>query len=155
MGDRLYRVGTVADFFRASDGPTIGGYFDEDPTRKPDLETGIPVHALLLEYYAEEVWNAIWHTLDENGDGEICEEEFKALDKSGTGQVKKQSLMHALEHLVGFSTHEDEHTLVDKVMEAAGAHPAAKGRATMVLSVDGMNAARKKRAGKQPESIAE
>jgi len=155
---RLYRVGTVGDFFRSSDGPTIGGYFDADPSRKPDHDVGIPVHALLLEYFAEEVWNAIWHKLDDNGDGEICEDEFKALDKSGKGYVCKQSLMGALEHLVGFSTHAEEHTLVDKVMEAAGAHPAAKGRATMVLSVDGMNKARKGRQAKpvpESQSIAE
>merc|ERR1712194_800400 len=50
--DRKYRVGTVGDFFRASDGPSIGGYFDEDPSsRMPDLETGIPVHALMLEFF--------------------------------------------------------------------------------------------------------
>merc|ERR1712217_910264 len=132
---RMYRVGTVADFFRASDGPTIGGYFDEDLSRKPDMETGIPAHVLLMEYYAELVWGKLWAELDSDGAGHICQDKLQVLGHRGDGIVRKDDLRFALQKMLGFNTDETENALIDKVLTVAGGSTRSSGR----LTIGGIN----------------
>ena len=69
--NRIYRVGTVVDFFRPRDGPTIGNYFTEDASRQPDLDSGIPCHTLLLQIFADRAWERIFTAIDTDGNGII------------------------------------------------------------------------------------
>lgn len=46
--ERVYRVGSVPDFTRKSDGKTIGEYFKAHPELIPEHDTGFPPHACAL-----------------------------------------------------------------------------------------------------------
>ena len=66
-----------------ADGLTIGTYFESHPELIPDHDTGFPPHALLMQYWAEKLWQSIFDSLDKNRNGEIDAEELKALDTDG------------------------------------------------------------------------
>lgn len=72
--DRIYRVGTVEDFFNSSlAGPSISSYFADEPGRRPKAHVHWPVQTLLMEHWAGQAWSRIW-----SGSGMYLEQEFGA-----------------------------------------------------------------------------
>ncbi|CAE7252949.1 unnamed protein product [Symbiodinium natans] len=124
----MYRVGTTRRFGIQLI-PGIAAYWAERPHTKPHPESGIPVHSLLLHYWAEKVWVRIWAFLDKDHNGRIDPEEIKALDRTGTGQLDHVDIMNAVKNVAQMETFEGEYTLTDLVMKVAGHH----GQGTLTL----------------------
>lgn len=117
--DAMYRVGTSRRFgIQLIKG--IAAYWAETPSAKPHPESGIPVHSLLLHYWAEKVWVRIWAFLDKDHNGRIDPEEIKALDRTGTGQLDHVDIMNAVKNVAHMETFEGEYTLTDLIMKVAG-----------------------------------
>ncbi|CAE7476908.1 unnamed protein product, partial [Symbiodinium sp. CCMP2456] len=117
--DAMYRVGTSRRFgIQLIKG--IAAYWAETPGAKPHPESGIPVHSLLLHYWAEKVWVRIWAFLDKDHNGRIDPEEIKALDRTGTGQLDHVDIMNAVKNVAHMETFEGEYTLTDLIMKVAG-----------------------------------
>lgn len=117
---RLYRVATFEDFFRARDGPAIGKYFEEHPEHAPEKDGGVPCHALLMHFFAEEVWRKIHAYIDVDGDGEITQEELKVLDEDGDGKLSKEELRHAIQRILHMDADEQENTFINEILAEAG-----------------------------------
>jgi len=117
--ERIYCVGSAADFSRKSDGKTIGEYFEQNPHLVPEKGTGFMPHALLLKFWAEQLWDAIFRSFDQSGNGKVDEGDSSPLDKDGKGGVTREELFSALKDQ-GFRTHEGETTFVDVLLKAAG-----------------------------------
>lgn len=118
--NRLYRVGTVVDLFRARDGSSFGHYFEEHPEHKPDDDSGVNMHALLLGYFADQAWQKVLDALDADHSGSISAQELKAVDTNGDGFVDKGELVEALVKLGGFKATHDELSFIDQVLAVAG-----------------------------------
>ena len=73
-----------------------------------------------LALLSQDIWRRILGWLDVDGDGEITSAELAALDVDGDGKISKAELRSALKMVLGLSTHGDQDTLVDLVMEAGG-----------------------------------
>eukprot|EP00434_Breviolum_minutum_P019428 symbB.v1.2.017131.t1/scaffold1268.1/size213459/12 len=115
--DRIYKVATIVDFWRKRDAPSIGKYFEDHPDQLPEPDSGRPVHALLLNFFAMQVWTRIWKELGlSGGDGSIEPNAFKALDADGDGVVSKEDLKKKLLQ-VGFEhVFEGMDVLVDNML---------------------------------------
>lgn len=114
-----YRVGSTRRFGIQLI-PSIAEYWKEKPDLKPNPESGVPVHSLLLHFWAEKVWIRIWAFLDQDNDGSIDSEEIKALDRSGRGELNHGDIMCAVKSVAQMETFEGEYTLTDLVMKVAG-----------------------------------
>merc|ERR1712113_665231 len=108
------------------DGPTIGRYLTENPSCIPDPDAGMPSRALLLSYFAHQVWQRIWDVLDTDHSGNISLEELRQCDKNGDGQIDRAEMMACIHEIAGFTTHEDETAFVDVVLSEAGDFDANK-----------------------------
>jgi 2',3'-cyclic-nucleotide 2'-phosphodiesterase (5'-nucleotidase family) len=118
--DRLYRVGSFLDFNANYGSSSIHQYFEENPEGLPDPDAGMGCHVLLLELFSQNIWKRIWTLLDADGDGTITKEELRAIDKNEDGIICKDDIRHAIEKVLGMSTHEHEHILIDYVMSIGG-----------------------------------
>ena len=118
--DRIYRVGSFLDFNANYGSSSIHHYFEENPRGLPDPDSGMGCHALLLQLFSQNIWKRIWRKLDVDGDGTTTKEELRALDKDEDGIISKDEIRHAIEEVLGMSTHEHEHMLIDYVMSTAG-----------------------------------
>jgi len=116
---QIYRVGSTRRF-GISLIPSVANYWKERPEAKPNPESGIPVHSLLLHFWAEKVWIRIWAFLDQDNDGRIDAEEIKALDRSGRGELNHGDIMCAVKSVAQMEIFEGEYTLTDLVMKVAG-----------------------------------
>ena len=101
--DRLYRIATTKDFFRARDGRIIGSYYEEDPTRLPPKHLQFGIHDLLFDYIASKWWSVI----------------SKHVDANGNGELDPANILYALEHVAELQTHPQELTLVHAIMDVA------------------------------------
>ena len=77
-------------------------------------------HNIIYYLSLQDIWRRILGWLDVDGDGEITSAELAALDVDGDGKISKAELRSALKMVLGLSTHGDQDTLVDLVMEAGG-----------------------------------
>lgn len=59
----------------------------------------MPLHSLLLHFWAEKVWARIWAYLDRDRNGFVDSQEIKAISRSEDGEVD-QGVPRA--HLKGF-----------------------------------------------------
>jgi len=128
--ERVYKVATIVDFWRKRDAPSIGQYFEDHPEKLPEPDSGRPVHALLLTFFAMQLWTRIWKELGLNsGDESIEPEAFKALDADGDGVVSKEDLKQKLQQVSGFEhVFEGMDVLVDNMLgEIAKFGPSSKG----------------------------
>lgn len=124
----IYRVGSTRRFGIQLI-PSVANYWKEKPEMKPNPESGIPVHSLLLHFWAEKVWIRIWAYLDQDNDGRIDSEKIKALDRSGRGELNHGDIMCAVKSVAQMETFEGEYTLTDLVMKVAG----QRGDGTLTL----------------------
>lgn len=128
--ERVYKVATIVDFWRKRDAPSIGQYFEDHPEKLPEPDSGRPVHALLLNFFAMQLWTRIWKELGLNsGDESIEPEAFKALDADGDGVVSKEDLKNKLQQVSGFEhVFEGMDVLVDNMLgEIAKFGPSDQG----------------------------
>lgn len=114
--DRVYRIATFQDFFRARDGPSIGNYYNENPAMVPT--EGHSVENLLLKHSAEKFWQAAWDELDWDRNGWIDDEEFKMIDIDDNGHVDRQEIIEMLQRIGNLETHIEEYAFVDCVLGA-------------------------------------
>lgn len=117
--ERMYAIASVSDFFRARDGPSFGKYFDDHPDERPDNDTGVVIHAILLAHWADKAWKRVFQSIDVDSNGQISESEIRAIDINGDGFVDSNELVSALVRL-GFKATPEELTFVRAVLLAAG-----------------------------------
>ena len=118
--NKLYRVGSFLDFNANYGSTSIHQYFEEHPEGLPEKDSSIGCHVLLLNLFSQQLWRRIWRLLDVDGDGKITKEEIKLLDKDNDGSISKDEIRHAIEEVLGMSTHEHESLLIDFIMSAGG-----------------------------------
>lgn len=148
--DRMYKVGTVCDFWRAKDSPQIGQWFIENPDCKPEKDSGMPAHALLMQYWADLVWETIFQKLQQDEDtGSLSHEELGAVDQDNDGHLNRVELQAALKKYCGFKVHEGEYSFVDALLVAAGDYDG-----TGQVSVQAMNEARNSKVEKRGSNKA-
>jgi len=116
---RIYRVGTTSRFGVRMI-PSVEAYFGEEESRKPHMDTGIPVHALLMAIFAEQAWVKVWRRLDEDQDGKVDPRSLQRLDTDKSGGLDRTELLQGIQDYAGFSTFRDEYALVDVIMHVAG-----------------------------------
>eukprot|EP00913_Durusdinium_trenchii_P020259 g19032.t1 len=93
--NRIYKVASIVDFWRKRDAPSIGQYFEDHPEVLPEPDSGRPVHALLLNFFAMQL----------------------ALDADGDGVVSKDDLKNRLQQVSGFEhVFEGMDVLVDNML---------------------------------------
>ncbi|CAK9015623.1 unnamed protein product [Durusdinium trenchii] len=116
--NRIYKVASIVDFWRKRDAPSIGQYFEDHPEVLPEPDSGRPVHALLLNFFAMQLWARIWKELGLNSGNESIEPEaFRALDADGDGVVSKDDLKNRLQQVSGFEhVFEGMDVLVDNML---------------------------------------
>ena len=118
--NKMYRVGSFLDFNANYGSTSIHQYFEEHPEGLPEKDSSIGCHVLLLNLFSQQLWRRIWRLLDVDGDGKITKEEIKLLDKDNDGSISKDEIRHAIEEVLGMSTHEHESLLIDFIMSAGG-----------------------------------
>lgn len=115
--DRLYKVGSIKDLPRASDGPSIGNWLAENPECVPDPDIGAPSRALLMQFCVERTWVKIYAALG-NDMGVISSQKVKQFDTDGDGQLTDKDLLGVLEDLIGYTTTEKELHFVQGLLAA-------------------------------------
>eukprot|EP00746_Dinoflagellata_sp_MGD_P023878 gnl/MRDRNA2_/MRDRNA2_156003_c0_seq1.p1 gnl/MRDRNA2_/MRDRNA2_156003_c0~~gnl/MRDRNA2_/MRDRNA2_156003_c0_seq1.p1 ORF type:complete len:491 (+),score=96.46 gnl/MRDRNA2_/MRDRNA2_156003_c0_seq1:203-1474(+) len=118
--DRMYKVGTICDFWRASDSPSIGAWFIENPNCKPDKDSGMPAHALLMQYWADLVWETIFQRIKDDEDENLTMEHLERFGFHADGHLDRGGLQKALKTLCGFEVHDGEYSFVDALLVAGG-----------------------------------
>ncbi|CAJ1332425.1 unnamed protein product [Effrenium voratum] len=116
--DGTYRIGTTRRFGIQLMSSVVS-YWEQRPELRPHPESAVPVHSLLLHYWAEKVWVRIWAFLDKDGNGRIDPEEIQALDRTGDGELDQDDIMCAVKSVANLETFEGEYTLTDLVMKAS------------------------------------
>lgn len=117
--EKMYRVGTTQRFGILLV-PSMLAYLEEDHTRKANPDAGIPVHSLLLHYFAEKAWAQLYFAMDRDHNGSIGKEELRMLDRKGTGSLDKDDILYGLETVSHFKTFKGEYALADLIMKVAG-----------------------------------
>jgi len=111
---RIYKVASISDFWRKRDAPSIGAYFEDHPEGLPEGDSGKPIHALLLRFFALQVWTRLWKELGFDSNGECTDPEaFKRLDHDGDGVLSKDDLKHAMAEIAGLDVFDGMDVLVD------------------------------------------
>ena len=118
--NKIYRVGSFADFNANYGSTSIYKYFMSNPNGLPDKEAGIGCHVLLIKLFSRNIWNTIWRKIDVDGDGKITKTELELLDKDKDGRISRHELRDAIQEVLGMSTHEHENMLVDYIMTTGG-----------------------------------
>lgn len=115
--NRMYKVASIVDFWRKRDAPSIGAYFEEHPEKLPEHDSGRPIHALLLRFFAMQVCSKLWKVLglDDSG-GAPNKEAFDRLDHDRDGKLSKDDLKHFIQEVIGLDTLEGMDTLVDVML---------------------------------------
>eukprot|EP00746_Dinoflagellata_sp_MGD_P084739 gnl/MRDRNA2_/MRDRNA2_33606_c0_seq1.p1 gnl/MRDRNA2_/MRDRNA2_33606_c0~~gnl/MRDRNA2_/MRDRNA2_33606_c0_seq1.p1 ORF type:complete len:374 (-),score=80.22 gnl/MRDRNA2_/MRDRNA2_33606_c0_seq1:97-1152(-) len=147
--ERIYNVASCGDFSRERDGPSIGAWLRENPDCMPEPDAGIPAHALLMQLWADVVWEEIWKACETDGDGELSNEEIAKLDLNKDGKLDKGELAAALNNICGFSVYEGEHSFVEALLVAAGDvdHDGS-------LTLSEMNSQRKQKLQKRASTLS-
>lgn len=115
--NRLYRVGTSARF-GINEIPSVRAYCLDNPHRRPDPDSGIPVHSLLLGLFAEEAWSKIFDAIDTNHDGHISESELLVL--SANGFLDSSYVLDAMSKVAHLNVHPGERKFLQAIMSIAG-----------------------------------
>lgn len=115
--NKMYRIATFEDFFRARDGPSIGTYYLGHPEKIP--VEGYPVFDLVLKHVAKQWWQFLFNKLDTNSDGRLDHVELGEVDVNGSGTLDRDDIMNALERMASLQTFEGEYTLVDYILSIA------------------------------------
>jgi hypothetical protein len=113
---RAYKVATIQDYWRKSDGPTIGSYFEVHPELIPEPDSGRPIHSLLIRLFAMQIWAQIWHVLDPNKTGSIDVDALHKLDATGDGKIKKADIKAAIEKVAGFETFAGQDVMINTML---------------------------------------
>lgn len=116
---QIYRVGSTRRFGIQLI-PSVASFWQENPHLRPNPESAVPVHSLLLHFWAEKVWVRIWAFMDQDRNGSIDSEEMKLLDRSGDGELDRHDIMCAVKTVADMETFDGEYTLTDLVMKVAG-----------------------------------
>ncbi|KAI2503075.1 hypothetical protein MHU86_11346 [Fragilaria crotonensis] len=93
--DRMYVIASLEDWFRSTDGPSIGRYYEENPEQKPTQGLA-PVYTVILRHMAQQSWQHLLTILDEDSSGTIDTHEFAKLDVDRNGHVNRHDIMDAL-----------------------------------------------------------
>eukprot|EP00930_Biecheleria_cincta_P044799 TRINITY_DN30851_c0_g1_i1.p1 TRINITY_DN30851_c0_g1~~TRINITY_DN30851_c0_g1_i1.p1 ORF type:complete len:705 (+),score=145.59 TRINITY_DN30851_c0_g1_i1:26-2140(+) len=117
--EKTYRVGTTKRFGILLV-PSMLAYLEEDTTRAANPDAGIPVHSLLMHYFAEKAWAQLYFAMDIDHNGSIEREELRMLDRKGTGSLDRDDILHGLETVNHFKTFKGEYALANLVMKVAG-----------------------------------
>ena len=119
---RIYNVGYPTDELRAENGPVcIRDYFNANPPNPRHLKsTARGGQEFLLQFWAQNVWRALWSALDRNHDGKIDHSEFDKLDLDRSGKVDASELMAFMHKELGFDVCESENSFARFVIAAAG-----------------------------------
>ena len=73
-----------------------------------------------MQFWAQNVWRALWSALDKNHDGKIDHSEFDKLDLDRSGKVDAMELMAFMHKELGFDVCELENSFARFVIAAGG-----------------------------------
>lgn len=119
---KVYKVASIVDFWRKRDAPTIGAYFEVNPSQLPEHDSGQPIHALLIRLFAMEIWARIWKALSINPEeGKIDADAFARMDFDGDGKLSKQDIRKAIENIAGLETFGGQDVVVDMMFDEVSA----------------------------------
>jgi 2',3'-cyclic-nucleotide 2'-phosphodiesterase (5'-nucleotidase family) len=122
--DKLYNVAYPPGEIRAENGPkALREYFEANPPNPRHLSsTSRGGQEFLLQYWAQQVWAAVWERLDSNHDGTVDRAEFMRLDSDGDGDVDADELMKFMHDELGFEMVSGETSFASFVLRAGGDH---------------------------------
>lgn len=113
---KVYKVGSIVDFWRKSDSPTIGAYFEVHPHSLPEPDSGVNIHYLLMRLFAAGIWTRIFKAMRIDLEkGSFDPEAFRRIDADGDGKLSKADLQKALADVVGFETFAGQEVVVDQM----------------------------------------
>ena len=119
---KLYNVAYPPGEIKAENGPkSLREYFEKNPPNSRHLSSvSRGGQEFLLSFWAHQVWQAVWKSLDKNHDGTISAEEFMALDENMDGHVNAQELMKYMNKELGFDIVDGENSFASFVLRAGG-----------------------------------
>jgi len=152
---RLYKVATISDFWRKRDAPSIGAWFEEHPELLPEPDGGKPIHALLLRFFAMQIWSRLWKELGLDGNGEVKDREaFQRMDHDGDGKLSKEDLRLTLQEVVGLDALEGLDVLVETMLgEMANFSGSSPSNGEEVVGEDALQNAAKHWSGSSLASM--
>lgn len=118
--EKLYAVATFGDFFRKRDAPSIGAYFEEHPEHLPEKDAGIPCHALLFSFFAEDIWSQVWDALEPSSTDDDSKMEVLGLDLEGRDHLSRDELIYAITRIVGLECYDGSSPLADTLLQKYG-----------------------------------
>jgi hypothetical protein len=104
---RMYTIVSMEDFFRSRDGPSIGKYYEDEPTRKPP-RSHQGVYNMLLQRAAAKWWDVLWSKMDVDANGAV-----------NVHDLDRDDILQALRNECGLQTYDGEYTLVDHILSIA------------------------------------
>lgn len=117
--DKVYRIATTLwDLCDGTSAPLVD-YFSDHFDKLPDADASYPVRALLLQYFADDVWRQILARLDSDGDGTVSREELLKADADQDGRISRDEVAAMMTKL-GVSVDGEESGFIDTIMKAAG-----------------------------------
>lgn len=119
---KVYKVASIVDFWRKRDSPTIGAYFEVNPSQLPEHDSGQPIHALLIRLFAMGIWSGIWKALNiDPAEGKIHEDAFARMDFDGDGKLSRQDIQKAIQNIAGFETFCGQDVIVNQMFDEINA----------------------------------
>jgi len=119
---KVYKVASIVDFWRKRDSPTIGAYFEVNPSQLPEHDSGQPIHALLIRLFAMEIWSRIWKALSINPEeGRIEADAFARMDFDGDGKLSREDIKKAIENIAGLETFAGQDVVVNQMFDEISA----------------------------------
>ena len=120
--NKLYNVGYPIAELTAENGPkATTNYFLNNPVNKRHLHsTARGGQEFLLQYWAHQIWLAVWNKLDRDHDGSVSKEEFNEIDKNGDGDISEKELMEFMKKELGMEYHPGEPNFATHVLLEGG-----------------------------------
>ena len=120
--DKMYNVAYPPGEICAENGPkSLREYFQANPPDPRHLSsTSRGGQEFLLQYWAQQVWAAVWERLDSNKDGTVDQSEFLLLDSNGDGKVDAEELMKFMHDELGYEIVSGETSFASYVLRAGG-----------------------------------
>jgi 2',3'-cyclic-nucleotide 2'-phosphodiesterase (5'-nucleotidase family) len=119
---RMYSVGYPIFELTAENGPQcMTEYFTKNAPNKRHLHsTARGGQEFLLQYWAHQIWLAVWNKLDANHDGAVSKEEYRKVDTNNDGDIDKLELMKFMKTELGYDFHPGEPSFAISVLLESG-----------------------------------
>ena len=120
--NKMYSVGYPTAELTAENGPPcLLEYMTRCNLNQRHLQsTSRGGQEFLLQYWAQQIWLAVWNKLDSNHDGAVSKEEYRAIDTDGNGEISQAELMAFMHKELGHEVCMKEAHFAEAVLRMAG-----------------------------------